>query len=364
MKRIRAFAAAVVCLLGLGLVPAQAAITVQPMTDEYRIMIISGDFEYGQDLAPIFRQIESYRPDVITFNSPGGNIYSAMSLGRFLRANGFATMQVRSLECASACSLAFIGGSTRMAEPGSIGVHQSSFAVDGAASEQVSAVQSVTADVLSYLREMDVDAGLLETALRYHSNDIRYLSASEMDLFGVTTGTVAAVASRPLPSPAPTEASTETGETLGTIRHVSESVEVLSSPNDAGTALGLLANGTRVSIVELVDNWYRISTSGGDGYLRASVVQVDGFYEAAGGGQFIQVLSLRSDGALDEYLPTARIPVDVYRSVTGWYAITLRGTFPVASVKATMQGLKDRGEIPSDAFVTYGNTYREKVCCD
>lgn len=371
MDRFWAITGLLGSLLSLATAPAEAAITVQPMTEEYRIMIVTGDFEYGQDLTAIFRQIQSYGPDIVTFDSPGGNIYSAMALGRFLRSSGLTTMQLRSLECASACSLAFIGGSIRMAEPGSIGVHQSSFSVEGAASEQVAAVQSVTADVLSYLREMDVDAGLLETALRYHSSDIRYLSASEMDMFGVTTREATAVPSRspstvPMlpPSADPVVAETRSQASLGTIRHASETIEVRSAPNDAGTSIGLLANGTRVSIVELVDSWYRVSTSVGDGYVRATAVQVDGFYQAAGGGQFIQVLSLRSDGALNEYLQSTRIPVDVYRSVNGWYAITLKGTFPIADVKATLDSLKNRGEVPDDAFATFGNTYREKVCCD
>jgi hypothetical protein len=56
--------------------------------------------------------------------------------------------------------------------------------------------------------------------------------------------------------------------------------------------------------------------------------------------------------------------VDVYETVTGWFAITLKGSFPEAEVVGLVQRLKSAGQIPDDAFATYGNTYQVKVCCD
>jgi hypothetical protein len=343
---------------------AYGANTLEQVTEQYRLVIIRGDFEHDQNLEPIFAQISAFGPDAITFDSPGGNIYAAMQLGRFLRMNGVATVQTRSMECASACSLAFIGGSTRFADPGSIGVHQSSFAIDGIAAEQVSAIQGITADVLSYLREMGVDDGLLETALRYESHDIRYLSASEMDDFGVTTSSTAFTSVRPLPAKAePPAPQPQAHELSGTVLHSGQVVDVRSAPSNAAESLGVISNGTRVGVMELTDNWYRISTQGGAGYVLASAVKVDGFYDAGRGRQFIQVLSLRSQGALDDYLATAQ-EVDVYQSVTGWFAITLKGSFPDTEAKGILERLKSQGAIPGDSFVTYGNTYRSKVCCD
>jgi hypothetical protein len=80
----------------------------------------------------------------------------------------------------------------RFADPGAIGVHKSSFSNQGSlsAQEAVSAVQQITADVISYLLEMGVDPALLQLSLKYESDDIRYLSKSEMEQYRVTTNQI------------------------------------------------------------------------------------------------------------------------------------------------------------------------------
>ncbi|MGX9050749.1 hypothetical protein [Mesorhizobium sp. 14Argb] len=149
---------------------------------------------------------------MIVFNSPGGNVGSALRLGRMIRAAGLDTLQLRQLQCASACSLAFLGGVHRVAEPGSIGVHRAWLkSVDGISREEAKArVQLGTAAITSYVVEMGVDPELMELASSYDKHDIRYLSATEMAELRVTN--VAAnqspvdtsqVSTRPDPAPAP-----------------------------------------------------------------------------------------------------------------------------------------------------------------
>src|SRR5690606_7022182 len=121
--------------------------------------------------------------------SPGGNIAKAMELGRLIRRLGLTTIQMRAMECTSACSLAFFGGTTREAEPGAIGVHKSSFSGDLPvdAEDAVSAVQQMTAEIVTYMIEMGIDPGLLQVSLQYDSHDIRYLSLSEMQKYRIVT---------------------------------------------------------------------------------------------------------------------------------------------------------------------------------
>ncbi|MCT7375463.1 hypothetical protein [Chelativorans salis] len=77
----------------------------------------------------------------------------------------------------------------RFAEPGAIGVHRSSFERDAgfSSTEAVEAVQAITAEVIAYMVEMGVDPTLLQLALSYGSDDVRYLSRSEMEQFRVVT---------------------------------------------------------------------------------------------------------------------------------------------------------------------------------
>ncbi|OWK22030.1 hypothetical protein AJ88_14130 [Mesorhizobium amorphae CCBAU 01583] len=123
----------------------------------------------------------------VTFQSPGGNIQKAMDLGRLIRRLGLTTIQFRAVECSSACSLAFLGGVMRIAEAGSIGVHKSSFSDDIGLNtkDAVSGVQQMTADIITYMIEMGVDPALLQLSLQYDSDDIRYLSKSEMTKYRV-----------------------------------------------------------------------------------------------------------------------------------------------------------------------------------
>lgn len=152
-----------------------------------RFLVVSGPFGQSEDLSRFAAALQASGARVITFNSPGGSTHSAMQLGRMIRSLGLLTYQERRMDCASACSLAFLGGVTRYADPGSIGVHRSSFSSDVPYSREqaVSEVQEGTADIMAYLREMGVDAGLLEFALRYDQTDIRYLSTSEMRALNV-----------------------------------------------------------------------------------------------------------------------------------------------------------------------------------
>ncbi|MER9597076.1 MULTISPECIES: hypothetical protein [unclassified Mesorhizobium] len=116
----------------LGATAAHAGLQFQAgQTDSgFRYILISGDFASQDDLSVFEALARSNASVAVTFQSPGGNIQKAMELGRLIRRLGLNTAQFRAAECASACSLAFLGGVMRYADPGSIGVHKSSFGGD------------------------------------------------------------------------------------------------------------------------------------------------------------------------------------------------------------------------------------------
>lgn len=196
-------------LLAFG--PSQAAaLTYEPLVldDGSTVLVVEGEFAPSDDLKRFLSAIIDHTPDLVTFNSPGGSLGSALAHGRAIRRLGLSTFQLRRLECASACAFAFLGGIERFADPGSIGVHQSSFAADNDADmgTAVGEMQVVTADLLQYLREMGVDAELLELSLSTSPSDIRYLTAAEMQRMGVSTedvsrGGVRKSAEKPAASP-------------------------------------------------------------------------------------------------------------------------------------------------------------------
>lgn len=178
------------CLTFAGLGLARAELSYYPIETDAgnEVLVVAGDFGPDESLDRFAAALDD-ETSVVAFDSNGGNIYGAIQIGRAIRYLGLATLQLRDMECTSACSLAFLGGEVRFAEPGSIGVHRSSFTAgqDITRDDAVAGVQMATADVLDYLDEMGVSHGLLKLALSYDSADIRYLSASEMRNLNVTT---------------------------------------------------------------------------------------------------------------------------------------------------------------------------------
>lgn len=189
------------------------ALDFKPVTSSSAAMpfvVVSGEFGTNEPLAGFLEAVTQSGAKVVTFDSPGGNVLTAIQLGRMIRALGLDTLQVRQMECASACSLAFMGGVKRFADPGSIGVHRSSFSSNAAVStdDAVAGVQALTANIISYLNDMGVDPKLLAVALSYDKSDIRYLSASEMAELRVTNMDVAqaSASTPPAESPSPPQA--------------------------------------------------------------------------------------------------------------------------------------------------------------
>ncbi|WP_162901353.1 hypothetical protein [Breoghania sp. L-A4] len=166
-----------------------SAVTVEPINGDVRALIVRGEFALDDDVNSLIVAAARYRPLFVTFDSAGGNVDAAMRFGRTIRSLGLGTFQLRAAECASACALAFLGGVTRIAEAGSIGVHRASFAPNARidAETAVSAIQALTAEVIAYLIELGVDPGLLRLSLSIDSRDIRYLTAAEMQQYAVTS---------------------------------------------------------------------------------------------------------------------------------------------------------------------------------
>lgn len=161
---------------------------------EQPFLVVSGEFGVNEPLTGFSNAVVSSGARVIVFNSPGGSVGTAIQLGRMIRAAGLDTLQIRQLQCASACSLAFLGGVRRVAETGSIGVHRASFDMNSgmSADEAVAQIQAGTAQVMAYMTEMGVDPKLMQVALSYDRSDMRYLSASEMADLRVTNVTAGA----------------------------------------------------------------------------------------------------------------------------------------------------------------------------
>lgn len=143
----------------------------------------------------------------VTFNSPGGSLAGGLALGRFLRSHGISTRVGATGEeevegagrtfstlsagiCASACTLAFMGGVEREAiEDSRIGIHQFSVSPRRLANEQatLSAAQELVSELSTYAAEMGVSPSVITAASRVHSSDILWLTPDQLESSNLVT---------------------------------------------------------------------------------------------------------------------------------------------------------------------------------
>ncbi|RUL97740.1 hypothetical protein [Rhizobium chutanense] len=177
-----------------------------------RGLVITGVFE-SDDPTELVEEYRQYQADYISFDSPGGNVATAIKFGRAIRALNARTLQIRAMECASACAFAFVGGVERFAEPGSIGVHRASLSDDATVDNKlaVSTIQAMTSEIIGYLTDMGVSPNLLQLSLSIDSTDIRYLTAAEMRDWNINTPedmSLVQESAPPPPGAAPQESAT------------------------------------------------------------------------------------------------------------------------------------------------------------
>jgi hypothetical protein len=325
-------------------------------------ILIDGSFEMNDSSAELVELSQLTNAEFVVFNSVGGNVGTALEIGRAIRQMGMNTVQLRSLECASACAFAFMGGVNRFAEPGAIGVHRSSFgtALDGIDAEvAVSAVQLHTAEVIEYLLEMDVDPAILQLALSYDANDIRYLSASEMVEFRLLSDQRGPIEQAPV-ADVEVSVAIETGK----VHHPSGHAPVKLTGEISANNAAILANGTTVRILQIRDNWYRVQSDQADGWMERSWIAVDGFEGGHTDQRYIQIASYSTSSAAIEFVEDSGDRLWVFETSTGWFAVTLPTTYEQAEAAAELARMKEEGAVPSDSFFHYGNTYIQRLCCE
>lgn len=356
-----------------------------------KFISVEGEFQYAESLAGFTNLVKRTDPTFVTFSSPGGNPIKAIELGRLIRILNLATYQPRNVDCASACALAFLGGTIRIADPGAIGVHKSSFSgsTDMNVDSAVSQVQHLTAETITYMVNMGVDPALLELSLKYEKDDIRYLSKSEMIAYRVTTPLpennqnlavqdvappappsqpqTAISASRALPGNAIASPDARFEVPLaksGKVRHPEGSEYLRAGAEQAAAKLAKVRNGDPVTILNVTDRWYYVRVDGQTGYLHHNWVKVDQFINTPFGNRYIQIASFDNFAEAQGYIAKSQLRLKAYYAANNWFAVALTGTYPAKVAAQTLKQMKADGSIPEDAFMTVGNTYVSKACCE
>ena len=188
--RLRAVAAVRRGLLAigvaLGLTGPAAAATIDIQTSEIdgervSFITIDGEIEFGDEAR--FVDLAIGLPDgMVLLNSPGGNVNAGIEIGKAIRLKGFKTAAIDAYSCASACALAWLGGTMRfMAIDAAVGFHAVYLADD-----PMRKADSVgNALVGAYLNQL----GLTQQAIAYitgaQPQEMRWLSFADARAVGI-----------------------------------------------------------------------------------------------------------------------------------------------------------------------------------
>ena len=123
---MRAVLSAVVGLAAMAASPACAAQFGISRTAPTPVILVAGDFAYGD--GERFQRIAATLPKAtVAFDSPGGNLLAGLKIGETMRAKGYSSLVPDGSVCASACAIAWLGGAKRyLGVTGRLGFHAAS----------------------------------------------------------------------------------------------------------------------------------------------------------------------------------------------------------------------------------------------
>ena len=111
MRRLLIYVAFLLAFAGSG---RAATIAVSPMPSADTVLVtVTGTLILSD--AEQFRQTVASLPKaIVVFRSDGGSVAAAIDIGRQIRLRNFATLVPDNTRCASACALAWLGGTQRL----------------------------------------------------------------------------------------------------------------------------------------------------------------------------------------------------------------------------------------------------------
>lgn len=152
------------------------------MIEGQSAVLLRGAIARG-DGARIAEELRQGTPALVAFDSPGGSVSDALTIGTTLRAIDADTRLDDDAICLSACPYMFVGGVLRsVSSTARVGVHQHSFGESTIlpAFLAVEDIQRGQAGVLRHLDEMGIDLRIMGPALATAADEIYILTADEL----------------------------------------------------------------------------------------------------------------------------------------------------------------------------------------
>ncbi len=179
---VNAIGGALVAFAYAFLEPAHGAeITVDTADPKLPVVVVSGELKQGDHKLFVTRTV-SLDNALVVFESGGGNLMAGLEIGKAIRLKEFHTYVPDKTMCASACALAWLGGTERyLARTSSVGFHAAYRTEGGTATESGMG----NAMVGAYLNSL----GLPSRAIAYMTiaapDSMQWLTAADAEKLGI-----------------------------------------------------------------------------------------------------------------------------------------------------------------------------------
>jgi hypothetical protein len=119
---------------------------------------------------------------IVVFQSPGGNLIAGIEIGKAIRLKGFATFVSDTVQCSSACALAWLGGRVRyMSITARVGFH--AVYVDNGGQASVSSAGNAL--VGAYLNQLGLPASAIVYITSAPPEGMQWLSFVDAQHYGI-----------------------------------------------------------------------------------------------------------------------------------------------------------------------------------
>ena len=167
------------------------------------IIFVVGDLTLGDDKQFINVALNTENA-IVVFQSPGGNLLAGIEIGKAIHLKGFATFVPDTVQCASACALAWLGGRVRyMSNSARVGFHAVYVEKDG----QAAVSSAGNALVGAYLNQLGLPASAIIYITGAPPEGMQWLNFADARHYGIdvspfnlTAGPAAAQSSAPMES--------------------------------------------------------------------------------------------------------------------------------------------------------------------
>lgn len=170
------------CCFALNRVLA-AEITATPIPDllDTAMITLSGEIE-SSDTEQFRAAVAPYPKAIVAFQSPGGNLVAGIEIGTQIRLRNYMTLVPTGVQCASACALAWLGGTKRLMGTGAlIGFHAASVHENG------QAVETGVGNALlgAYLDRLGLPDRAVVFVTQAHPDEITWLTIADAEREGI-----------------------------------------------------------------------------------------------------------------------------------------------------------------------------------